>query len=180
MDKRMAENKRVKDQIANAYFTLMQNRSINEIEEISVTQITALARVSRMAYYRNFKSKTDIIRYYVNSTMRSSLDEFMDAKGDFWTSEYGERFFLTMKQHRSLLLMLDKLGHISLVLEAFNAANEEFAGDMARNSIDRYALYFAAGATLNAALIWLRDDCPESPREMAECFERFCPLVQIA
>ena len=50
----------------------------------------------------------------------------------------------------------------------FNNTNEELAGDMPRNSIERYRLYFAAGASYNAMIHWLKSGCKESVEEMAQ------------
>lgn len=82
-----------------------------------------------------------------------------------------------MKKHRDLFLLLDKFGYSALILDHFNTTNENFAGDAPASSVERFKLYFAAGATFNAALIWLREGCRETPEEMARCFAGFCSLV---
>ncbi len=173
MDKRVEENLRVKNQIAKAYFSLLKQRSVAEAENISVTAITERAGVSRMAYYRNFSRKTEIVEFYVQETVWSELEKRLNENTPFWSVEYGILFFSVLKDNRDLFLLLEQHGYLGLLLESFNAKNEELAGDMPRGSIERYNLYYAAGASLNAAMIWLREGCRESTRTMAESFCRF-------
>ena len=163
MDKRVEENTRVKQAITRAFFALLENKSF---EDIAVTEITNKAKVSRMAYYRNFESKLDILEYFlaqIFETMTKELGEDME----FWTMEYGRVYYRVMKEHRDSILLLDKLGFSGLILNAFNATNEEVAGDMPRSSIERYRLYYAAGASYNAMIHWLKGGCKESADEMS-------------
>ena len=171
MDKRMVENKKVKDAIANAYFALLKQK---KSEDIAVTEITSKAKVSRMAYYRNFSSKLEIIEYYLRETMWQELSESLAGDIEFWTLEYGVAFFQNMKKYRDIILLLDDCGYANMILKEFNLRNEELAGDMPANSIERYDLYFASGASFNASLKWLRGGCKETPLEIAKAFLSFC------
>lgn len=164
MDKRIEENKRVKTEIAKAYFGLLRQK---HIDEISVVEITNKAKVSRMAYYRNFKSKIDIIDYYLDEVIWQEIESATKDDIQFWSGEYGISFLTAMKKHRSLLLLLDECGYTSRVLNTFNRKNEELAGDMPRNSIERYKLYYAAGASFNGVMEWIRGGCKESVEEFA-------------
>ena len=58
MDKRKEANLRVKRNIVRALIELMQKKNYSDI---SVSEITALAGVSRISYYRNYDSKEDIL-----------------------------------------------------------------------------------------------------------------------
>ena len=173
MDKRMEENVRVKNAITKAFFTLLEAKPY---EEISVTEITNRAKVSRMAYYRNFDSKLEILEYFLARTFEGMAQE-LGEEINFWTLEYGRVYFHFMKEHRDSILLLDKLGFSGLILNAFNATNEEIAGDMPRNSIERYRLYYAAGASYNAMIHWLKEGCKESVEDMARFTGQFIGIV---
>ena len=54
MDKRIEESIRVKNQIATAFVELLKENTVEDAEMITISQITTRAKVSRMAYYRNF------------------------------------------------------------------------------------------------------------------------------
>lgn len=163
MDKRMEENTRVKNAIAKAFFSLLETRSF---DEIAVTEITNKAKVSRMAYYRNFNSKLEILEYYL-AQIFEAMSKGLGEDIDFWTVEYGRIYYHFMKEHRDSILLLERLGFSGLILNNFNATNEELAGDMPRNSIERYKLYYAAGASFNAMIHWLKGGCKESIEDMA-------------
>ena len=174
MDKRVEENKRVKKQICAAFFGLLRQSDADDVDSISISQITSRANVSRMAYYRNFKSKNAIVKYYIDEVMWSDITDELGDDIDFWTNEYGQVFFSTMKKHRDTILLLESHGYSSVLLSSFNHHNEEIAGDMPSNSIERYKLYYAAGASMNAVLVWLQSGCKESVESMVDSFSDFC------
>lgn len=174
MDKRIEENKRVKDEIANAFFALLKQK---HYDEISVTEITNRAKVSRMAYYRNFQTKIDIIDYYLSEVIWSDISAALGDNPKFWTYEYGVVFIKVMKKHRDRILLLDECGYASLILKKFDQKNEELAGDMPHNSIERYKLYYASGASFNGMLEWLRGGCRESVEDMAKSMSKFIGIT---
>lgn len=67
-----------KDKIVQSLIELMET---HEFEEITVKDISELAEVNRSTYYRNFKSKEDIIKYKLESMMDEYLEEF-ESKHD--------------------------------------------------------------------------------------------------
>lgn len=93
MDKRVEENKRVKWQICSAFFGLLKQSGGDDADGISISQITSRANVSRMAYYRNFKSKNAIVKYYIDEVMWSDITDELGDDIDFWSNEYGRAFF---------------------------------------------------------------------------------------
>lgn len=152
------EKHRVKQAIAMAFIAILNEK---KIEDISIREITERAGVSRMAYYRNFNSKMDVLEYYFECNF-NELVELLDEPVKLWSYEFGQAFFSLMKRHKNEVLLLDELGFSGLILHIFNEYNELLAGDMQYDSIERYRLYYAAGASYNAALQWLREDCKES------------------
>ena len=79
-----------------------------------------------------------------------------------------------MKKHRDTILLLESHGYSSVLLSSFNHRNEDIAGDMPSNSIERYKIYYAAGASMNAVLVWLKSGCKESVESMVDSFYDFC------
>ncbi len=164
----MLENKRVKDSIALAFFEMLRE---SKEEDIAVTEIVSRAKVSRMAYYRNFSSKTEIIEYYVNETIWSDLNALLGENIEWLSTEFNTQFFQIMKKYQDIILLLNNCGYASIILNAFNVKNEELAGDMPANSIERYKLYCAAGAGFNIALMWIRGGCRESAEELVSSLD---------
>ncbi|MDO4311553.1 MAG: hypothetical protein Q4C52_00540 [Eubacteriales bacterium] len=171
MDKRMEENQRVKTAIAIAFMELLKNKSL---EAISISELTSRAKVSRMAYYRNFSAKLEIIQYFAEEIILKEIYHcFSTEELNFWSIEYGIAFFSTMKKYREQILLLNTKGYSGLILESFNKTNEELAGDMPSNSIRRYHLYYAAGASFNGVLVWLQNGCKESVEEIVNSIYSF-------
>jgi len=162
----------VRHKIAYAYLDLLKDR---EAEDISVTEIAKAAGVSRMAFYRKFKDKRDVVDFFLGGIMHweVSWDEEAGRDRSIWDLGFGIRFFEVMERRRNQILLLVKRGYASVLLHAINQTNVCVAGDMPQNSIERYKLYYLAGAGLNAMLIWLQDGCPENPKEMAKALSVF-------
>jgi AcrR family transcriptional regulator len=137
-----------------------------------VTEIAEKAGVSRTAYYRNFHDRSDIVDCYFRDTLWQTFIE-RTKEYPFWSYAYGEAFFTILKENREILLLMEKHGYLSIIMNVFNEKNEELAGDMPYDSIERFHLYFAAGGSFNVAMMWLKDGCKESPQELARSFVQF-------
>ena len=161
MEKRILENLRVKKAITDGYFNLLKQY---QNDQISISMITKQAGVSRMAYYRNFESKNDIIQHFLEMVFEEIKSQ-LSEECQFWSREYGNVFLNVMKKYREQFLLLDEAGFIGMVQTMFNDANIELAGDVKFDAVERYHLYFASGATLNGTMEWFRNDCKESLEE---------------
>ena len=60
----------IKESLTEALFILMRKKPF---EEITITEISKLAGVSRISFYRNFDSKEDLLVKYL---FEKSMDEF--------------------------------------------------------------------------------------------------------
>lgn len=60
------KNSYVKKQITNAILILLKEK---EFSDISVSEITTTAQVSRISFYRNYKDKESIIKEYISLTL---------------------------------------------------------------------------------------------------------------
>lgn len=169
------EEQAMRHQIADAYLELLKTKTA---DEISVTEIARAAGVSRMAFYRKFEDKTSIVDFYLGGILHWEV-AYNEATGedyDIWSEPFGVRFFKAMKRYREQILLLAKRGYSDLILRVINLTNECAGGDMPTSSIERYNLYFLAGAGFNAMLIWLKNGCVESPDEMARALAKYMRL----
>lgn len=60
------KNSYVKNQITEALIILLKEK---ELQDISITEITNKAEVSRISFYRNFNHKETVIKEYMFSTL---------------------------------------------------------------------------------------------------------------
>lgn len=169
---KMREEQLLRHQIADAYLELLKKK---EARDISVTEIAQAAGVSRMAFYRKFEDKESIVDFYLGGIMHWEVayNEETGEDYDIWDVRFGERFFEAMARYRETILLLVERGYASLIVQSINRTNECAGGDMLTSSIERYNLYFLAGAAFNAVLIWLREGCKETPSEMAQALAKY-------
>ena len=60
------KNSYVKKQITNALLRLLKEK---ELKDISISEITTTAQVSRISFYRNYNDKDTIIKEYIHLTL---------------------------------------------------------------------------------------------------------------
>lgn len=60
------KNSYVKKQITNALLRLLKEK---ELKDISISEITTTAQVSRISFYRNYNDKDTIIKKYIHLTL---------------------------------------------------------------------------------------------------------------
>lgn len=111
MDKRILENLRVRKALVEGYFDLLKKY---QNDKISISMIAEQAGVSRMAYYRNFDSKNDIIQYFLEMVFEEIKSQ-LSSECRFWSREYGYVFLKVMKKYRKQFLLLDEAGFIGMV-----------------------------------------------------------------
>lgn len=84
-------------------------------EEISVKQIVLETDLVRKTFYRNFKSKDDVLRTHIRAILRDYFDIVNNAKGDVLTT-----VFAFADKNKKLLKLLDKNDMMYYVLQGMN------------------------------------------------------------
>ena len=155
MDKRKAENQRVKAAITTTLFSLLEKK---DLDDITITEIITKAHVARASFYRNYTSKSDVL----TTLIRDVLQEFRETAdydlSEVYTLRHIKRAFSYFYQYRDIVLNFYRSGQAIMLLEELNQFHEEIAGSMPANSSTRYTLYIYTGALFNTALIWLQDE----------------------
>lgn len=172
MDKRLIENNRVKKNIEEALFTLLQNKPFSEI---TVSDIVKTANVARASYYRNFENKEAIIESYMVRQRKEIAEKihFTESIDDLFIQEKLKTSLEHYLIQKHYILSLYDNGFGTLILEELNIFAEEILGDMSSHSLERYRLYFLSGAMFNMTIQWLKNGASESPNEMAVTFIKF-------
>ena len=167
MDKRKAENLRVKRSITNTLFTLMKEKSLSHIQ---ITELVGRAGVARASFYRNYDSKEDVLITLIRDVLEQFRTEISMERGSFYCYENVLLSFQYFLKYRDYVLDLCRSGFLSALLEELNRFHESVEGTMASSSIQRYQLYVYIGALLNTGLVWLSGDAKTSPEDMARYF----------
>ncbi|MGM9662303.1 MAG: TetR/AcrR family transcriptional regulator [Oscillospiraceae bacterium] len=167
MDKRKEANLRVKANITNTLFSLMEKKSLADIH---VSEIVKGAGVARASFYRNYCSKEDVLITLVRDVLEAFYQESHLEQGTIYTYDNVLLSFQYFRRYRKYMLDLYRSGFMSVVLEELNHFHENIEGNMPSSSIERYHLYMYTGALLNTALVWLAADDQTSPEDMARFF----------
>ena len=160
-----AANVFAKECIVTALLKLMKTMPF---EEITVSDITRKAGVSRMAYYRNYESKIDILETYLNEAAlfldQSTIPLF--ESGDM--EGYYACLFADFAKASDLYLNLLNADLGDVILRYFNRCTLRFAGRYLDAAQNRYELLALSGAVFNMAMTWLKEGTQETPRQMAQ------------
>lgn len=167
MDKRKLENHRVKTSITEALLELLHQKSISEI---TITEIISKANVARASFYRNYKSKDDVLMTLVDDILEDFRDKAEYDLADCYTLHHVIRCFQYFKRFRRYVLDLYKFGYGVGLLEKLNAFHEDNAKTVTMNQIEKYRLYIFIGALFDTSITWLKNGAVESIEDIAELF----------
>lgn len=164
MDRPNESNLLTKECLVTALLRLMQEK---KYDQISITDITTLAGVSRMAYYRNYKSKDEILIKYlleqkdrlvndVGGTAETTLAEIV---------KYGALFF---QDNAAVIQAIYEAGlahSLTGILEECIYSYFPLVGTSAEG---RYAMHFYIGAIFSVFRHWFDQGMKESAEEISE------------
>lgn len=161
---RNTTNKLAKECIATALIELMKKK---EFSSISITEITQKAGVSRMAYYRNYTSKEDILNKYLEEVGQSVHDLIANQRSHTALMQYYTALFDQLGMHSDIGLAAYHANLGNLILNNINKFLFLTFAPQAGDTIAQYRLYYIAGAFYNVFIEWLKNGKKESCEEMA-------------
>lgn len=160
-----------KQDLAETVFLLMKTKPY---EQISIQDIVDKAGFSRMAYYRNFKSKDEVVQYYLHKITQDFLDR---TKINLLTVDL-RKFFVTVYTH---LTNVKDIGLLLLKNNILHFAKTEFDKifyNKAQNKRELYNYLFISGGLFNIYQVWLEQGCIETPEELADLLIDVSDLIK--
>lgn len=166
------ENNMIKDSLTEALLLLMET---TEYSQITITDIAKKAGVSRMAYYRNFDTKEEILKYYFD---RSCYELY--ATTDLTTdipliNSTFQHIYILFTEKEAVIFALKKANLTTLLLDYFDKiviAGTKFVLESSTNIItppqSDYHTYFVSGALYNFFMKWFESGMNESYGEIME------------
>jgi AcrR family transcriptional regulator len=168
MEEKMEEySLKAKSLIVEALFELLQKQSF---EKISITAITQKAGVSRLSYYRNFKSKEDIVEQFFDHEFRQFLTELkeqdqtqvtlrgiMILSFSYWQKKH-RQIEMLVRDNQTYLIYLSFQKNMQQILQQYQ---EQF-------SLTRRQTEFVEGGIMLVLLEWIQGGCQETPEEIAD------------
>ena len=160
------QNILARERIVAALTALMNEQNY---ADITITEITQRAGVSRMTYYRNYSSKEDILRKFmsdVGDRIHAKIVE-QDLHRDPY--QYYFTLFETLGQYESLVNAALLAGLDGLILDCIaRNMDQTFLGSPSHPDTDKYLLRYHAGAFFHVFIEWTRSGRAESCESMAQ------------
>jgi len=152
----------MKEYIAESLLILMSSKPYTDI---SIGEITTKAGVNRSTYYRNFKSKDEIIKFYFNRIMLEYIDDVKKVK-NITLRAYLYIMFSHFYIYKRELLSINVNGLSYLLLDTLNETFTALTGHCTFE--ERYKLYYHTGGIYNTFLLWFSVGMQKSPEQMSE------------
>lgn len=154
------KNTYVKTQITKAMLTLLEQY---EFDEISISQITSFAQVSRNSFYRNYENKEDILLQYVRKLFTDWRTQCERRAPNTTADLYGD-LFQHLNDNKGFYLLLKKRKQFHLFLTVLL---EQTGPQPEHENMWAYTLAFIAYGTYGWIEEWVARGMQESGEEMA-------------
>lgn len=167
MKKKNPANLLARECIATALIQLANQKPFSAI---TVSELTQRAGVSRMTFYRNYASKEDVFKSYLEDLTAAYREEIHrnnppETFGEYEILCHCFRYFEIYQDFISCLL---HIGMGELLLDALSShLMESYYHEEAEDSGLYYALQAYAGALYNIYITWLKNGMKESAETMA-------------
>jgi AcrR family transcriptional regulator len=159
----------MKDYMVQGLLILMRKKPF---AAISIGEIVEKAGVHRSTYYRNFKSKEDIIRFFVKRVWREYRTVY-DKTASF--KNHLQKFLTYHITYKREFLLIHKHGLTHLILDALNDFFKPVPAGKNPPVKERYRIYWYAGALYNTVSLWLSTEMKESPEKLSEMYTALIP-----
>lgn len=159
-------NAYVTEHITAAMLDLLTEKSM---DDISISELTDKAQVGRVSFYRNYNSKEDVLRAYLEKLFCEWTSNSKDENNEP-LSELLRRMILHFEENRSFYEMLNKHSLIYLLKDTIvntiglNPDSEKK---------EAYIKAFAAYALYGWIETWFQRGMQESADEIDEMFKMF-------
>jgi len=162
--------------IIESFFDLLH---IKNLSNISVTEIVENAKLDRRTFYRHFKSKEDIISFYIHEASKQ-YEDIMRTEVVFDNRSIASAFFNICDKHKDILKLLYRQNLLHLLLNDLNGIFQKyqykFASAEELQSENRaFILSYHIGGLWNLLIMWLSEDCKKTPAQMTDIV---CELME--
>ena len=161
------EIERTKCELVTALFKLMKKK---DYQSVTMSEIAQKAGYGRATLYRHFQSKEDIIEFYFEKNsdfFQSVKDTEIKSRDDFYEIIF--RVFSTLKENKEIVKLLIS-AHLEFMYLEF--MNNSMVANFGKNGYkaSQYSPYYFMGSLFNVSIQWVKDDCAESVKQMADFY----------
>lgn len=156
----------IKDYIFTALMMLMEQK---EYHDITISELTKKAGVSRMSYYRTYSSKEDILVEYFKDMFGECLEEIKQMPAIDENALHYKLFCMFHKNHQFIRNVM-KAGLYKLMLSSFieytKYAAAKFCHTDTTDPYIDYKIHSEAGSLFMLVARWFETGLRQSPEEM--------------
>ena len=157
-------NKLAKECMVTALIELMK---IRDYHSITITDLTKKAGVSRMAYYRNYTSKEDIINKFADDVGAQIHEKLISMLPNADVFDYYFELFAHPGSYSDLMLTAYDAGLGELIHSQITKNMALTFPPEGNSPADQYRHVYLAGAFYNIFIKWLQNGQKESVADMA-------------
>ena len=159
-------NELIKGYLAEALLNLMKEK---DFKNITITEITQKAGVSRMTYYRYYCYKEDILDDYVTGIIEEykKIREKIDKNDSYSLVKSAFDLFY---EHQELIKALEKCNLSSIAQNKINEYITIFYPNYREELIEEYRLYILSGALYNVGKTWINKGLKEDSATISKIF----------
>ncbi|AVK99223.1 TetR/AcrR family transcriptional regulator [Pediococcus inopinatus] len=168
----MAKRVNTKQKIVMALFELMRTRSV---DEVTVSDICKQASVSRMSYYRSFKSKQQILEYQFDEVFQEFFS-YLQVMNNHDLTAFLDAFFTVMRRHQGTVNVLIQADLTPIILDKLQFYITDLIDKGVLTIRDRTSkmwIAFVAGGLTQMIVRWDKDQMVESNEEMVMIARKF-------
>lgn len=153
-----------KNYIFEAYYNLLKKQPCSEI---SVSDICEKAGVSRMSFYRNFKSKEDLIYKSIGRIIQDLKDNLLKHEN---INQYivTKEIFIIAKHYKDAFNAFKNSNYAEQFVDTISDKLFSFAPEDMINPSRKYTPVFFFSALAGVLNAWIRNGTKETPDEMAK------------
>lgn len=158
-------NKFIKQCITEALLELMKEK---DFKEITISEISKKAGTSRMAYYRNYNYKEDIL----NDHMSNLIDDYNNMRKEHLDTIYNRFLFAYkfIKDNSDFIISMENSNLSVIIQNKINEYMKTYYKNSDESVTEKYRLYILSGGLYNSSKMWILNGTKESPEMLAEIF----------
>ncbi len=156
----MNHTQKSKDYIIDALLILMKNKKYNNI---TITDITKKAGVTRITFYRNFKSKEEILKYYLKGLFDTWYKKWQDDKN------IGYQIFNFFWENKDIIDLLYKANLQYLLIDNILALHDYKKEDPDAIAYSKVTVAYLIFGWCDE---WYKRGMKNTPQEMAQYFNQ--------
>ena len=170
MNGHQLQKEQSRQMIEEALFALMKEKPYTEI---SVSEITKRADISRRTFYRLYQGKDDVISVYFDRLCENYQNGCKPIQG-YAVEQIATEFFSFWYRYKEFLLLLHRSGLESMLYLGINRASERVIrsriGEHPLQQMPEliYFIEYSTGGFINLLYRWIREGMELSPQEYAK------------